>query len=268
MAAVSRASFYRPLAGESVEALALMRLIDETFLECPFYAAPSQPPGFSCGRQRVQRLMRKIGLSPVYCAPRTSAPNPGHRIYPYLLRHLTIGRLNQAWCADITYIPMRRGFLYLVAIMDWATRKVLSIGLRDAIRSGLLWRFSNTKEADFCVEALNDALAEHGTPEIFNTDQGSHFTSLAFTGAHADAGIRISMDGRWRWMDNVFSECLWGSLKYECVFLNAFETGGEARDGIGRWISFYNERHPHSALGGKTPGEAYAFKPEPEKLAA
>lgn len=261
LASVSRASFYRAPAGESVETLALMRVIDETFLECPFYGSRQMTRhlrrlGHDVGRKRVRRLMRKIGLSAIYCAPKTSEPNPGHRIYPYLLRNLTIDRPNQVWCADITYIQMRRGFLYLVAIMDWATRKVLS------------WRLSNTMEADFCVEALKEALAEHGKPDIFNTDQGSQFTSLAFTATLIDAGVRVSMDGRGRWMDNVFIERLWRSLKYECVFLDAFETGGEARDGIGRWIGFYNQRRPHSALGGKTPDEAHDIKPEPEKLAA
>ena len=200
--------------------------------------------------------MQKIGLCAIYRAPRTSEPHPGHKIYPYLLRKLAIDRPNQVWCADITYIPMRRGFLYLVAIMDWATRKVLA------------WRLSNTMEADFCVDALKDALAEFGPPEIFNTDQGIQFTSLAFTQTLIEAGVRVSMDGRGRWMDNVFIERLWRSLKYECVFLNAFETGGEARAGIGRWIDFYNRRRPHSSLGGRTPDEAYAINAEPERLAA
>ena len=238
-----------------------MRLIDETFLECPFYGARQMVRhlrrlGWAVGRRRVRRLMRKIGLSPIYQAPRTSEPHPAHKTYPYLLRKLVIERPNHVWCADVTYIPMRRGFLYLVAIMDWATRKVLA------------WRLSNTMEADFCVAALNDAMDVHGRPEIFNTDQGSQFTSHAFTGALADAGIRISMDGRGRWMDNVFIERLWRSLKYECVFLNAFETGAEARTGIGRWIDFYNQRRPHSALGDRTPDEAYAIEIQQENLAA
>jgi putative transposase len=172
------------------------------------------------------------------------------------LRKLVIERPNHVWCADVTYIPMRRGFLYLVAVIDWATRKVLA------------WRLSNTMEADFCVAALNDAMDAHGRPEIFNTDQGSQFTSHAFTGALADAGIRISMDGRGRWMDNVFIERLWRSLKYECVFLNAFATGGEARTGIGRWIDFYNQRRPHSALGDRTPDEAYDIEIQQTNLAA
>ena len=171
------------------------------------------------------------------------------------MRKLVIERPNHVWCADVTYIPMRRGFLYLVAVIDSATRKVLA------------WRLSNTMEADFCVAALKDAMDVHGRPEIFNTDQGSQFTSHAFTGALADAGIRISMDGRGRWMDNVFIERLWRSLKYECVFLNAFETGGEAQTGIGRWIDFYNQRRPHSALGDRTPDEAHAIEIQQENLA-
>ncbi len=174
----------------------------------------------------------------------------------YLLRHLAIQRPNQVWCADITYIQMRRGFLYLVAIMDWASRKVLA------------WRLSNTMDTEFCVTALEEAITGYGRPDIFNTDQGSQFTSVAFTNTLKDAGIRISMDGRGRWMDNVFIERLWRSLKYECVFLNAFETGSEARVGIGRWIDYYNTDRPHSALAGMTPDEVYAMQASEEKLAA
>lgn len=261
LVSISRASFYREPAGESDENLALMRLIDETFLETPWYGARQMARhlrrlGCCVGRKRVRRLMRKIGLTPIYQAPKTSEPHPRHKIYPYLLRHLTIDRPNQVWCADVTYIPMRRGFLYLVAIMDWASRKVLA------------WRLSNTMEADFCVAALEEALAQHGRPDIFNSDQGSQFTSFAFTTTLRDARVRISMDGRGRWMDNVFIERLWRSLKYECVFLNAFETGGEARTGIGRWVDYYNRRRPHSSLGDRTPDEAYAIEPMTEKLAA
>ena len=238
---ISRASFYRGPVGESEENLALMRLIDEAFLECPFYGARQMARhlrrlGWCIGRKRVRRLMRKIGLSPIYQAPRTSPPHPQHKIYPYLLRHLRIERPNQVWCADVTYIPMRRGFLYLVAIMDWASRKVLA------------WRLSNTMEADFCVAALEEAIARYGSPEIFNTDQGSQFTSFAFTTTLRGADIRISMDGRGRWMDNVFIERLWRSLKYECVFLNAFETGSEASAGIGRWIGYYNPASQHPSV--------------------
>ena len=264
LASISRASFYRPATIETPENLALMRLIDEVFLECPFYGARQMARhlrrlGRRIGRKRVRRLMRKIGLAPIYQAPKTSEPNPEHKIYPYLLRHLVIERPNHVWCADITYIAMRRGFLYLVAIMDWASRKVLA------------WRLSNTMEADFCVAALEEAISRHSKPDIFNTDQGSQFTSFAFTDTLKHASIQISMDGRGRWMDNVFIERLWRSLKYECVFLNAFETGSEARFGIARWIGYYNAVRPHSSFGGKTPDEVYAIEPTTQttnKLAA
>jgi len=261
LVSISRSSFYRQPAGESPENLALMRLIDEAFLECPFYGARQMARhlrrlGWCMGRKRVRRLMRKIGLAPIYQAPKTSQPHPQHKIYPYLLRHMAIEQPNQVWCADVTYIPMRRGFLYLVAIMDWASRKVLA------------WRLSNTMEADFCVAALEEAIARYGRPDIFNTDQGSQFTSFAFTNTLKDAGIRISMDGRGRWMDNVFIERLWRSLKYECVFLNAFETGSEARFGIGRWIGYYNAARPHSSFQGRTPDEVYAIEFTAEKMAA
>ncbi len=191
LVSISRASFYRQPAGETPENLELMRAIDEAFMEMPWYGSRQmarhlQRQGWRIGRKRVRRLMRKIDLSAIYQAPRTSVPHPAHRIYPYLLRHLEIDRPNQVWCADVTYIPMRRSFLYLVAIMDWYSRKVLA------------WRLSNTMEADFCVAALEDVIARYGTPDIFNTDQGSQFTSFAFTTTLKDAGIRISMDGRGR----------------------------------------------------------------------
>ncbi len=261
LVSISRASFYRRPVGESAENLRLMRLIDEQFLETPFYGSRQMARhlrrhGWRLGRQRVRRLMGKIGLAPIYQKPRTSDPHPRHKVYPYLLRGLDIDRADQVWCADITFIPMRRGFLYLVAIMDWASRKILA------------WRLSNTMDTDFCVAALDEALARYGWPEIFNTDQGSQFTSFAFTTVLQDAGVRLSMDGRGRWMDNVFIERLWRSLKYECVFLNAFETGNEARAGIGRWIAYYNAERPHSALAGKTPDEAYAIEPMTEKMVA
>jgi|TARA_R100000501_G_scaffold6292_1_gene13765 putative transposase len=247
---ISRSSWYYTPLPESAETLALMRAIDAAFLEMPWYGSRQmvrhlRRDGIEVGRRRVRRLMAKMGLAPIYQRPRTSDPHPQHRIYPYLLRNLAIDRPNQVWCADVTYIPMRRGFLYLVAIMDWATRKVLS------------WRLSNTMDAGFCVEALEEALARYGKPEIFNTDQGSQFTSDAFTGVLRDADIRISMDGRGRWMDNVFIERLWRSLKYECVYLHAFETGSELRNGLARWITYYNAQRPHSGLAGQTPAEAY-----------
>ncbi|SFJ37465.1 putative transposase [Albimonas pacifica] len=251
LVAISRSAFYGPPKGESPLNEALMRLIDEQFLETPWYGSRQMArhlrrQGHEVGRKRVRRLMAKIGVEAVYQRPKTSQPHPEHRIWPYLLRNMVIDRPNQVWCADITYLPMRRGFLYLVAIMDWATRKVLA------------WRVSNTLHADFCIEALEEALARHEPPEIFNTDQGGQFTSPRFTGVLHDAGVRISMDGRGRWMDNVFIERLWRTLKYECIYLHAFETGSELRAGLRRWIAYYNAHRPHSALGGRTPNEAYA----------
>lgn len=258
---LSRSTLYYTPVGESAENLALMRVIDEQFLQTPWYGSRQmarwlQRQGHTAGRHRVRRLMRKMGLTPIYQAPRTSQPHPEHKIYPYLLRDLTIERPNHVWCADITYIPMRRGFLYLVAIMDWATRKVLA------------WRLSNTMDVGFCLEALDEAMARYGRPEIFNTDQGSQFTSLDFTEKLKDAEIKVSMDGRGRWIDNRFIERLWRSLKYECVYLNAFETGSEARRGIGRWIKYYNGDRPHSSHNGLTPNEAYETSWKGEKLAA
>jgi putative transposase len=250
LVAISRSGFYCRPAGETPLNLALMQLIDAQFLETPWYGSRQMArhlrrEGYAVGRKRVRRLMAKMGLAPIYQRPRTTVPHPEHRVYPYLLRDLVIDRPNQVWCADLTYIPMRRGFLYLVAIMDWATRKVLS------------WRVSNTMDVEFCLDALEEALARFGRPEIFNSDQGSQFTSLRFTGLLQDAGVRISMDGRGRWMDNVFIERLWRSLKYECVYLHAFETGSDLRAGLSRWIGYYNARRPHSTLAGRTPDEAY-----------
>jgi putative transposase len=258
---VSRSSFYFEGKGESALNLELMRLIDERFLQSPYFGSRQMTrwlrrQGRQVGRKRVLRLMRKMGLMPIYQVPKTSSAHPDHKVYPYLLRDLTIDRPNQVWCADITYIPMRRGFLYLVAIMDWASRKVLA------------WRLSNTMDTEFCVEALEEALGAYGKPEIFNTDQGSQFTSPRFTGILKEAGVRISMDGKGRWMDNVFIERLWRSLKYECVYLNAFETGTEARKGIGDWIEFYCAQRPHSAFAGLTPYEAYAGAARQRQLAA
>jgi putative transposase len=233
-----------------------MRLIDEQHLETPYYGARQMTrhmrrQGYCVSRKRIGRLMRLMGLSAIYQKPNTSKPNLRHKIHPYLLRGLTINKPNQVWCADITYIPMRRGFLYLVAVMDWASRKVLS------------WRLSNTMDADFCVAALEEALARYGKPEIFNTDQGSQFTSDTFTDALKTADIRISMDGKGRWMDNVMIERLWRSLKYECIYLHAYETGSEVRQGLKHWIDLYNTRRPHSSLDDRTPDEAYWQKPRP-----
>ena len=247
---ISRSSWYYEPVPVSDATLALMQVIDTVFMDCPWYGSRQmmrhlQRLGHEVGRDRVRRLMARMGLAAIYQRPRTSDPHPEHRIYPYLLRKLAITRPNQVWCCDITYLPMRRGFLYLVAIMDWATRKVLA------------WRVSNTMDSTFCVEALQEALARHGKPEIFNTDQGSQFTSFAFTGVLQAAEVQISMDGRGRWMDNVFIERLWRSLKYECVYLNDFETGTELRAGVGRWFDYYNNHRPHSTLAGQTPSEAY-----------
>ena len=249
---ISRSSFYYVLKGESPENLALMRRIDELFLKYPFYGSRQmvhqlRREGVVIGRHRVRRLMRLMGLEAIYQAPRTSDPHREHRIYPYLLRNLEIDRPNHVWCADITYIPVQRGFLYLVAIMDWATRHVLA------------WRLSNIMDASFCVEALAEALARYGKPEIFNTDQGSQFTSFDFTGVLQGAEITISMDGRGRCMDNIFIERLWRSLKYEAVYLHELTDGFKAERIISEWIDFYSTERPHSALDGRTPAEAYGI---------
>lgn len=248
---IGRSSLYYAPKGESVANLALMRRIDELFLKYPFYgsrqmARQLRRDGVSVGRHRVRRLMRLMGLEAIYRAPKTSAPHPEHRVHPYRLKGLAIERPDHVWCADITYIPVQRGFLYLVAIMDWATRHVLA------------WRLSNTLDARFCVEALAEALARYGRPEIFNTDQGSQFTGFEFTGALKDAGVMISMDGRGRCMDNIFIERLWRSLKYEAVYLHELTDGFRAERVIGEWIDFYNTERPHSALAGRTPAEAHA----------
>ena len=247
---ISRSSFYYAPKGESPENLTLMHRIDELFMKHPFYGSRQmvrqlRREAVRVGRHRVRRLMRLMGLEAIYQAPRTSTPHPAHRVYPYLLNGMAIERPDRVWCADITYIPVQRGFLYLVAVMDWATRHVLA------------WRLSNTMDARFCVEALNDALARYGRPEIFNTDQGSQFTSLDFTGVLRDASVAISMDGRGRCMDNIFIERLWRSLKYEAVYLHELTDGFKAERVIGEWIDFYNTERPHSALAGQTPAEAY-----------
>jgi putative transposase len=247
---ISRSLLYYTPKGESFENEYLMRLIDAQYLKTPWYGARQMArqlkrQGHWVNRKRVGRLMAKMGLVAVYPAPKTSKPHPAHRIYPYLLGEVAISRPNQVWCADITYIPMRRGFLYLMAIMDWYSRRVLT------------WQLSNTLDADFCVEALQEAIARFGVPEIFNTDQGCQFASAEFTGVLALHGIRISMDGRGRWIDNVFIERLWRSLKYECVYLEAFESPRDARTKIDYWIKYYKHQRPHSSLEKRTPHEAY-----------
>ena len=243
---VARSGVYRPAPAANDNDLALMRRIDEVFTRWPFLGsrrvtAMLRAEGHAVNRKRIRRLMCKMGIAALGPKPRTSKPSPGHKIFPYLLRGLRIDRPNQVWAADITYIPIGRGFLYLVAVMDWASRAVLS------------WRLSNTMDVSFCVAALEEALARYGKPEIFNTDQGSQFTSAAFTGTLAAAGITISMDGRGRWMDNVFIERLWRSLKHEEVYLKGYADGREANLGIASWIVFYNGRRPHQALGNRTP---------------
>lgn len=245
---LSRSSVYYQAVPVPEAELALMRRIDEIHLRLPFYGSRKirdmlQREGYRVNRKRVQRLMGLMGISAIYPKKRrTSLPVEGHRIYPYLLRDLTIDRPNQVWCADICYIPMARGFLYLVAIMDWASRKVLS------------WRVSNTLDTEFCVEALG----RYGTPEIFNTDQGAQFTSEDFTKILLDRRIRISMDGKGRWIDNVFIERLWRSLKYEEVYLKAYESVAEAVRCISTYLDFYNSERPHQGLGRLTPNEVYA----------
>jgi putative transposase len=248
--AVSRASVYRRLAPISEEDCTIMALIDRQYLARPYYgsrrmAAWLTTQGHVVNRKRVQRLMRLAGLVAIYQRPNTSKPAPAHKIYPYLLGGISIERVNQVWCADVTYIPMARGFLYLVVIMDWASRAMLA------------WRLSNTLGAEFCVEALEEALSRHGQPEIFNTDQGSQFTSDDFTGILERNKVTISMDGKGRYMDNIFVERLWRSLKYEEVYLNAYASVAEAKAGIGSWLGFYNEERQHQSLGYRTPRQAY-----------
>jgi putative transposase len=232
-----------------------MALMDRQYLKTPFYGSRRmtvwlRTQGHQVNRKRVRRLMQLMGLEAIYRRPNTSKPAPGHKVYPYLLRGLEVNRVNQVWATDITYIPMARGFLYLVAIMDWHSRYVLA------------WRLSNTLEVDFCVETLEEALNK-GKPEIFNTDQGSQFTSEAFTGRLLAQGIQVSMDGRGRCMDNVFVERLWRSIKYEEVYLKAYQNGTEARRGIGAYLAFYNQERPHQALTYQTPGQVFqAVSPE------
>jgi putative transposase len=246
---ISRSGLYYQPKGISEEALTLMKLIDRQYLATPFYGARKiavwlKGQGYLVNRKRVRRLMRLIGIKAIYRRPRTSEPAPGHKIYPYLLGGMEITRPNQVWAADITYIPMARGFLYLVAIIDWYSRYVLS------------WRLSNTLDASFCAEALEEALSK-GRPEVFNTDQGSQFTSESFTGLLEWHGIRISMDGKGSYSDNLFIERLWRTVKYEEVYLKAYQNGRDARISLGEYISFYNNDRPHQSLGYRTPGEVF-----------
>ncbi len=257
---ISRGSVYylpRPVSDSD---LAIMRRLDRLHLEFPFAGSRMlrgllAAEGCKIGRRHVKTLMRRMGIEALYRRPRTTKPEPGHKIYPYLLRGMAITRPNQVWAMDITYIPMERGFVYLAVVLDWASRRVLS------------WRLSITMDAAFCVETLGDALARHGKPEIFNTDQGSQFTGSAFTGLLAGNGIAISMDGKGAWRDNVFVERLWRSVKYEEVYLRAYQSVGEARNSIGRYLDFYNGRRPHQSLDEATPDQAY-FNQPPFRLAA
>jgi len=260
---VSRSSvYYQPRPVPAAD-LAIMRRLDELHLEFPFAGARMlrgllAASGSKIGRRHVRTLMRRMGIEALYRRPRTTKPEPGHKIYPYLLRGMEIVRPNQVWAMDITYIPMARGFVYLAAVLDWFSRRVLS------------WSVSITMEAAFCVETLEDALARHGKPEIFNTDQGSQFTGTAFTSVLAGNGIAISMDGKGAWRDNVFVERLWRSVKYEEVYLHAYDSVPEARASIGRYLDLYNRRRPHSSLDGMTPDQAYfgAHSLPPVRLAA
>jgi putative transposase len=257
---VGRSSFYYRPRPVSAADLHLMRQIDELHLEYPFAGSRLlrdllAQRGVQTGRRHIRTLMRRMAIEALYRKPNTSKPAPGHKIYPYLLRGLAITQPNQVWAMDISYIPMARGFVYLTAVIDWYSRKVLA------------WRLSITMDVSFCLEALEEALGKYGKPEIFNTDQGSQFTSVAFTDRLKQEGIAISMDGKGRWADNVFVERFWRSLKYEEVYLHAYETVSAARTGIGRYIDFFNQLRPHSRLNRQTPDQVYFYR-LPETLAA
>jgi len=258
---ISRSSYYYKKKLVNKEDVELMRIIDEQYLKTPTYGSRSMRNhlrrlGDKINRKKVQRLMRLMGLEAIYPKPRTSRPHPEHKVYPYLLRNLKIDRPNQVWAADITYIPMNRGFMYLVAVMDWYSRKALS------------WRISNTLDTDFCVSAVEEAISRFGAPEIFNTDQGTQFTSRAFTGVLKSNNIGISMDGRGRVQDNIFIERLWWTLKYHYLYLWSFDDGTQLRLGLRQWFEFYNVERPHQALDNLTPDEVYFNLPHPFAEAA
>jgi putative transposase len=258
---LNRSTFYYAPVPISPEDLELMRLIDEQYLKTPTYGSRSMARHFrrqgrKVNRKRIQRLMRLMGIEAIYPKPHTSRPHPQHRIYPYLLRGLSIDHPNQVWAADITYVPMARGFMYLVAVMDWHSRKILS------------WRVSNTLDSDFCNQALQEALKRYGKPEIFNTDQGAQFTSNGFTQILKDHEIAISMDGRGRCQDNIFVERLWWTIKHHYLYLHSFSTGSELRHGLEEWIRYYNHERGHSALDDRTPDEVYYGLPHPFAEAA
>ena len=248
--AIARSSFYYTRREISAADLALMRQIDRLHLEYPFAGSRMlrdllRQDGASVGRRYVTTLMRRMGIEALYQRPRTTKPHPGHKVIPYLLRNRQITEPNQAWAMDITYIPMNKGFVYLAVVLDWATRRVLD------------WRLSNSMTADFCIEGVEAAIRDYGTPEIFNTDQGSQFTDKDFVGLLEKHSIQICMDGKGSWRDNVFVERLWKSVKYEEVYLHAYDSVADARRGLGRYFLFYNQRRPHSALDGQTPDMVY-----------
>jgi putative transposase len=248
---INRSTLYYSPRAERADNATLRRLIDEQYLETPFYGSRRMTEhlkdlGHQVNRKRVQRLMRQMGIEAIYPKKkRTTIRNPQHQIYPYLLRNVDVTRPNQAWAADITYLPQKKGFMYLVAIIDWFSRKVLAFSV------------SNTMDSSFCVETLKEALEKHGKPEIFNTDQGSQFTDSDFTGVLKTAGVQISMDGRGRCQDNIFIERLWRSVKYEYIYLNAIEGGSNLRNGLSKYFEWYNEKRPHQGLGYRKPDEVY-----------
>jgi putative transposase len=259
--AISRGSIYYLPRPVSMADLALMRRIDELHLDYPFAGSRMLKgllvgEGYKTGRLHVRTLMKRMGIEAIYRRPNTSKPAPGHKIYPYLLRKLPVTRPNQVWAMDITYIPMARGFVYLAAVVDWFTRRVLA------------WRLSITLEVDFCIEAVEEALARYGKPDIFNTDQGSQFTSIDFIKVLKDAEIAISMDGKGAWRDNVFVERLWRTIKYEEVYLHAYQNVPQARKAIAKYLTFYNTKRPHSLLDGQTPDQVYFNPPLPIPVAA
>jgi putative transposase len=247
---LARSSFYYEKPVPSEEELTLLRLLDQQYLETPFYGSRRmtislRQQGYAVNRKRVQRLMRQLGIEALYPKPRLSKPHPEHQVYPYLLRNLAVTQPNQVWCTDITYLPVLKGHFYLVAMMDWYSRKVLS------------WQISNTLEVTFCVEALQAAIVRYGTPQIFNSDQGSQFTSNSFTACLKAAGVQISMDGRGRCFDNIFMERLWRSLKYELIYLMAFDDGLHLNQEVRKWFDWYNQKRPHQALDYRTPEVVY-----------
>jgi len=258
---LNRSTYYFKKKPVKPEDLKLMRIIDEQYLKTPSWGSRSmrnhlRRMGYKINRKRVQRLMRLMGLEAIYPKPKTNRPYPAHKVYPYLLRNTVVNHPNQVWAADITYIPMKRGFMYLVAVMDWYSRKILS------------WRVSNTLDSDFCIEAVEQAISRHGAPEIFNTDQGAQFTSAGFTDLLKSHNVRISMDGRGRVQDNIFIERLWWTLKYQYLYLWSFNNGAELRSGLQQWFGFYNAERSHQALDNLTPDEVYFDLPHPFAEAA